>query len=117
MRLRNNNFENSTMVMFVLLIVLLLKVDSKTHFDQKFATNVRSASVVGMSTVADEIRVDTLIVGSGIVGSTTAFYLNKSGVDVLLVDSNDNVGGNMISKNGIYDMISINEVFVSLLCF
>lgn len=90
------------MLSFTIFIAVVLSLtESKAIFEQNFATNNVRSSIVGMAlSNGKETRVDTLVVGSGIVGSTTAFYLNKNGIDVIVADSNDNVGGNMISKSG-----------------
>ncbi len=45
-------------------------------------------------------NVDTLIIGSGLTGSTAAFYLNREGVDVKVAESSEFVGGNVVTKSG-----------------
>ncbi|GJD10417.1 Protoporphyrinogen oxidase, chloroplastic [Galdieria sulphuraria] len=39
-----------------------------------------------------------LIIGSGVTGSTAAFQLAESGIDVLVAEKNEQVGGNIISR-------------------
>ena len=42
---------------------------------------------------------EVLVVGAGMSGTSAAFNLHKNGVDVILAEVNDYVGGNIVSKN------------------
>jgi heterodisulfide reductase subunit A-like polyferredoxin len=59
-------------------------------------------------------EVDCVVVGSGLSGSTAAFYLHRNGLNVLLAECNDVVGGNLISKQGIWPIFSFVCLFVCL---
>jgi protoporphyrinogen/coproporphyrinogen III oxidase len=47
-------------------------------------------------------KVDVAIIGGGLTGLTTAFYLKKAGVDFVLIEEKDRLGGviNTISESG-----------------
>jgi hypothetical protein len=41
---------------------------------------------------------DVVVIGGGLSGSSAAFYMNKGGIDVILAESDAELGGNMISR-------------------
>lgn len=43
---------------------------------------------------------DVIIIGSGIIGSSTAYYLARRGLDVLVLERSDSVGDGASSRNG-----------------
>ena len=59
-----------------------------------------AGSLTGVRKAERVTRVDTVVVGSGISGATAAFYLHNKGVNVLLTEAKDQVGGNLISRKG-----------------
>jgi len=52
--------------------------------------------------MANNLKADTTIIGAGLTGLVTAFYLKKSGKNVLLLEKKNRCGGviNSISENG-----------------
>ena len=55
------------------------------------------------------VYTDNLVVGGGLCGLTSAYYLHKDGKDVLLCDEGEKLGGNIRTKRG-------NYVFLLYIC-
>lgn len=55
---------------------------------------------VSRSVVASVQHRDIVVVGGGLSGATTAFYLHKGGKDVLLAEAADRIGGAVNTKKG-----------------
>lgn len=62
--------------------------------------NTAAGSITGVKKIGGVTKVDTVVVGSGISGATAAYYLHSKGINVLLTEAKDEVGGNLISKKG-----------------
>lgn len=68
-------------------------------------------------------KVDILIIGAGISGLTTAYYLDKKGYDIVLLESQSFVGGNIkssskegfVCENGPNTILNNNKYFNDLI--
>jgi len=50
--------------------------------------------------MASENKAEVVIVGGGIIGCATAYYLTKKGVSVIVLEGSDNIGNGGSSRNG-----------------
>jgi flavin-dependent dehydrogenase len=71
-----------------------------------------AGSITGVRKSGGVTKVDTVVVGSGISGATAAYYLHSKGINVLLTEAKDEVGGNLISKKGSYFCYSAEPQFL-----
>lgn len=60
--------------------------------------------------------VDVVIVGSGISGSTAAFYMNRKGLNVMVAESQSESGGNFRSRKGTVALIAMYNYSNQLKC-
>lgn len=69
-----------------------------------FLLLVVSLVLISCNQSAPQVDVETVIVGGGIAGLTSAYYLDKAGHDFIVFEKEDQVGGKAVSgvKDGFY---------------
>jgi hypothetical protein len=71
---------------------------------------ISSTSVHGDEGALGEGQIlDSLVVGGGISGCSAAYYLQQRGVNCLLAEARDELGGNIITRSGMG--VNSSEVF------
>ena len=48
----------------------------------------------------DRYTADVIVIGGGIIGCATAYYLSKRGRSVIVLEASDNIGNGGSSRNG-----------------
>jgi len=62
--------------------------------------SLRLFGKVSSSATLNIKKCDAVVVGGGISGTTAAYYLKKNGINTILTESRDRIGGNLISVKG-----------------
>ena len=90
--------RRSHVVVVVIVALVIAPVDAFISSHTGVCQRRRHLSARNVHMGAEPLTADCLVVGAGISGSTLAHNLNRAGVDVLLAEARDYVGGNVISR-------------------